>query len=98
MTMEMPRIKNCTVSDCSYNSTQICHTLAITVGEQEKPICDTYLKSELPGGNDAVIAGVGACKMHMCLHNRDLVCAAETIKVRLKEGNPICQTHKNRYK
>ena len=98
MPMEMPMVKDCSVSDCSYNSAWTCCTLAITVGKREKPICDTYLKSGEHGGKDNVIAGVGACKMYMCLHNRDLVCAAVTIKVRLKEGQPDCQTYKNRYK
>jgi len=98
MSMEMPRINDCTARDCSYNRTLTCHTPAITVGKQEKQICVTYLKSELPGGDDSVIAGIVACKIYMCLHNRDLVCAAESLQVRLKEGHPVCQTYKNRYK
>ena len=40
------------------------------------------------------IAGVGACKEHDCVYNRDLECTADGIDVRSHAGHAECATYK----
>jgi hypothetical protein len=46
--MEMTRVKSCEVAECAYNSKKMCHALAITIGDLDNPMCDTFCQSATP--------------------------------------------------
>ena len=95
MTVNMPKITACAVKDCSYNQNQQCHALAITVGGPEAyAACDTYLHAAKKGGVADVTAGVGACKVDKCSHNKSFECGAPAIKMGLHQGHADCETFK----
>jgi hypothetical protein len=95
--MKMAMIKECQAQDCSYNSERICHAMAITVGHGEQhPACDTFYKSQTPGGEKDIRAGVGACKMDSCHYNQKLECHASSIKVGYRDQEADCLTYKQR--
>lgn len=91
MTHQMPKIVKCEAVDCSYNINKQCHTLGITVGDDE-PNCDTYYHAEKRGGFKDIIGGVGACKVSACMYNQQLECTAEGISVTMSAGHPDCST------
>jgi hypothetical protein len=93
MAKQMTQIKSCSVTECSYNKHNSCHTLAITVGGPEPcPQCDTYLHGARKGGIPDMQAGVGACKVSGCSHNSDLECTAGSIMVGIHNNHPDCMT------
>lgn len=93
MPMKMPKVKDCTVSDCAYNNNKGCHALAITIGEEpDKPICDTFFQASKHGGDKSATAGVGACKTADCSYNQDYECTASDIQVGMTSGEPDCLT------
>jgi hypothetical protein len=93
--MEMPKVSDCTVSDCAYNTGKACHALAITIGENpDQPVCDTFFQSSTHGGVKGATAGVGACKTADCSFNKDFECTASKITVGMKSGEPDCLTFK----
>lgn len=97
MATKMPQVKDCTISDCAYNSKKTCHAMAITIGDKpDDPVCDTYFHSEVHGGISNLTAGVGACKTSGCSYNRDFECAAPAIHVGLKGAHPDCLTFESR--
>ena len=81
--MTMSKISECQVSDCSYNNDNNCHALAITVGDEKCPGCDTFTQSGKKGGNPGALGGVGACKVENCKYNNSLECSAGSIQVGL---------------
>jgi hypothetical protein len=83
--MEMTRVKSCEVAECAYNSKKMCHALAITIGDLDNPMCDTFCQSATQGGNEENVAGVGACA-----HNQSLECDCEGIDVGYKEAEVDC--------
>ena len=95
--MEMPKVMDCSVSNCAYNTSQACHAMAITIGEPKSdPVCDTYFESEIHGGVKDMTAGVGACKSDDCQFNSDFECMASNIRVGYKENQPDCLTFQKR--
>ncbi|HEY3490093.1 MAG TPA: DUF1540 domain-containing protein [Candidatus Deferrimicrobiaceae bacterium] len=93
MTMKMPGIAGCAVSECSFNQRNQCHALAITVGGPEKcAACDTYFQAAKKGGVPDMTGGVGACKVEACLHNKGFECAASSINVGMHMGHADCTT------
>lgn len=97
MVKEMPKIKSCEETDCSYNKHNSCHAFAITVGGEEScPMCDTYLSSPKRGGIVDVRGGVGACKVSSCSHNDSFECGAATISIAKHKGHPDCMTFHKR--
>lgn len=86
LSISMPVLQNCSVSECAYNVENGCHAKAITIGDNDIPACDTYLCISAPAGGSHVSdhshpAGVGACKVDVCRHNKDYECMAEAISV-----------------
>lgn len=79
--IDMPIVKKCYVQDCGYNSSSSCHAKAITIGDFTNPGCDTYLSVDEHSKETRRIAGVGACKVSSCKHNRDYECGAIEISV-----------------
>lgn len=98
MTEDMPGIRDCEALDCSYNVAWNCSAPVITVGRQDMPTCKTFTTADQSRGDDSGAARVGACDMHMCLRNRELMCNAYAIKVRVRDAQPQCLSFKNRYK
>lgn len=97
MTMEMPKVADCTVSNCAYNTGAACHAMAITIGDQpNEPVCDTYFQADTHGGVMDMTAGVGACKSSDCLHNTDFECTAPDVHVGLKGSQPDCLSFERR--
>lgn len=96
MPMKMPKVKDCSVSDCAYNEKKACHAMAVTIGEASDPMCDTFFQSATPGGVKDMTAGVGACKVADCRHNEHFECAASNIHVGLKHNHPDCLTFEAR--
>ena len=89
--MKMPRIVDCNMSDCAYNSENMCHALAITVGANS-PMCDTFLKLGTKGGAKEATGSVGACKVQNCKFNDSLECSAEGIHVGRHADHAECDT------
>ncbi|MCE5327584.1 MAG: DUF1540 domain-containing protein [Planctomycetaceae bacterium] len=94
--MNMPRVIQCDATDCSFNRERQCHALAVTIGDGDNPQCDTYCHGANKGGDPASIAGVGACKVASCLHNRYLECWAPNINVGMRGGDVDCLTYSKR--
>lgn len=95
--IEMPKVINCTVTNCAYNTTQICHAMAITIGDiSTRPKCDTFFQTTIHGGSKDATAGVGACKISDCGYNQELECSAQNIKVGMQSGSAECLTFKKR--
>ena len=84
----MPGVSECTIDECAYNISKSCHAMAITIGDGDRAMCDTFFKSMVRGGAKES-AGVGACKVVACRHNRDSARGATGIQV----GN--LKTHGN---
>ena len=94
--MQMPIVANCRVDDCAYNMDHCCHTGAITIGHQAYPRCDTFCHSTVKGGDMGSTAGVGACKVSICKHNKSLECLTPEIAVGYSEQEPYCLTFESR--
>ncbi len=97
MGMEMPKVMECSVENCAYNTKQTCHAMAITVGEPAgDPACDTFFTADRHGGVMDMTAGVGACKSAECKFNTDFECSALSITVGMHENQPDCLTYETR--
>ncbi|HEY5926617.1 MAG TPA: DUF1540 domain-containing protein [Kofleriaceae bacterium] len=96
ITIEMPKVEECDAIGCAYNVDRACHARAITVGHGVHPGCDTYLSSgqHVPDGPQC--AGVGACKVAVCRHNRELECTAPSIRVGVRGDAGECGTFEKR--
>lgn len=93
MAMTMPKVTDCSVTNCAYNAEKTCHAMAITVGEEpDEPVCDTFFASDTHGGVQEVTAGVGACKAADCGYNQDFECTAANIQVGYRGNEPDCLT------
>lgn len=78
--MKMAKVTQCDADECAYNWKGMCHAMAITIGDQTNPMCDTFCQSSQKGGGNAM-AGVGACKVSACVHNTQLECGCSEIQV-----------------
>ncbi|WP_043733453.1 DUF1540 domain-containing protein [Kutzneria sp. 744] len=84
----MPAVQECTVSGCSYNQDDGCHTFAITVyGANGVADCGTFVPLSRKGGLPKVLAQVGACSRADCIHNSDLECTASGVRIAPGEGD-----------
>ncbi len=90
--MDMPKVKQCDITNCSYNEGGMCHALAITVGDGKNPHCDTFCDAGHKGGDSESTAGVGACKVESCIFNTSLECQASGIKVGKRQNDVDCLT------
>lgn len=81
----MPVVASCLIEECAYNSYSHCHARAITIGDSNDALCDTYFGLVNKGATHAkpqsAATGVGACKVQSCRHNVDYECVAEEISV-----------------
>ncbi|MBL1275257.1 MAG: DUF1540 domain-containing protein [Ectothiorhodospiraceae bacterium] len=95
ITLEMPDVSTCTITDCAYNVNEHCHARAITIGDGANPGCDTYLTASHHSRNSTRVAGVGACKVVSCRYNDDFECMSNHISVAMKAGEINCITFKH---
>jgi hypothetical protein len=100
VSIEMPVVSQCSISQCAYNTDNCCHARAITVGDGAHPGCDTYLclsDATAPHSNAKKrMAGVGACKVTACRYNEDYECMAEEIHVGQTGTDVNCLTFAHR--
>lgn len=54
--------------------------------------CKTSFKSDVQGGIDGTVGGVGACISEDCVYNESLDCVADEIDVTLHGGHADCAT------
>lgn len=94
--MNMPKVTQCDVTQCSYNEKKMCRALAITIGDGSHPHCDTFCQTTSKGGDTSATAGVGACKVVECRYNSELECHAQGIRVGHLVDDVDCQTYKPR--
>lgn len=92
MAAQTPKVIDCSVTECSYNMNKQCHAIAITVGDSDCAMCDTYYKFSQKGGARDVTGSVGACKEHNCKFNNSLECSAPGIHVSSHQGHADCAT------
>ncbi len=92
LSIEMPLVGGCSVSECVYNLDQSCHARAITVGDGVSPGCDTYFNNRVHAKEKQRTAGVGACKVSACQHNNDFECGADSIQVSHVGADVNCVT------
>lgn len=87
--LEMPEVTSCDVTACAFNDKKKCHAKAITVGDKTNPGCDTFFATK---GHTTYKhgAGVGACKVESCQHNKDYFCMRESVSVRQVGSNIVC--------
>lgn len=79
-TNRISSVSACVIAECAYNANESCHAIAITIGDGDHPMCDTFFKSPKHIGIQET-AGVGACKVSACRHNMDFECGAASIRV-----------------
>lgn len=94
--MEMPKVEQCNVNECSYNDENRCHALAVTIGDGVHPHCDTYVHASHRGGDRNCDAGVGACKVEGCSNNKHLECHAKSVQIGWQGDEIDCLTYKRR--
>ncbi len=92
MAVQTPKVIDCSVRDCSYNQNKACHAVAITVGDSNCAMCDTYYHSSQKGGAMEITGSVGACKEDDCKFNNSLECSAPGIHVANHMGHADCST------
>lgn len=92
LTIEMPVVTRCTVSECAYNVSVGCHARAVTVGDGANPGCDTFLPGTRHTHDTTNMAGVGACKVESCKYNKEFECSAEGINVGGHNSRVLCLT------
>lgn len=88
----MPSVNQCDADQCAYNSDNQCHAMAITIGDENNPLCDTAFKYSTKGGVPELAGSVGACKVTSCKLNRSLECSSKGIEVKMHSNNPACNT------
>jgi len=81
VTMDMPLVSQCTISECAYNVNNNCHARAITIGDGLHAGCDTYFNNPGHTKDMTRIAGIGACKSVQCKFNEDFECMTDSITV-----------------
>lgn len=96
MTIDMPVVSACSITDCAYNTDERCHAKAITIGDGDTPHCDTLFCGSPSVKSVRQQAGIGACKVSSCSYNDDLECSANSITVGLADDSVKCLTYSTR--
>jgi hypothetical protein len=92
VTIDMPMVSQCSVTECAYNLEKKCHARAITIGNGIHPGCDTFFMTSGHVHEKKRMAGIGACKVGHCKHNADLECMAASINVARSGDSVSCMT------
>jgi hypothetical protein len=94
--MQMPHVQTCDMTDCAYNKHKQCHAIAITIGDEQGPKCDTFWSKremKMKAGDPTQMGHVGACHIDTCMYNDRLQCGAEGVTVGHKSEMPQCLTY-----
>ncbi|KAA1422746.1 DUF1540 domain-containing protein [Mumia zhuanghuii] len=95
--MELPEVHECAAAGCSYNHEHACHAGAITIsGSPHDATCGTFIDLGASGGLAKVVARVGACHRTDCVHNDELECSADAIRVGPGKDKADCLTYQMR--
>jgi hypothetical protein len=90
------KVTSCSVSECCFNDSALCHAAAIQVG-RDHPMCDTFTpQTGAACGAPDLTGDVGACLVDSCWFNAQLLCAAPGIIVGGHAGHADCQTYQRR--
>ena len=92
VTLDIAEVSGCAATQCAYNVGGDCKAQAITVGDGVHPACDTFIQAESHHTDWTGHAGVAACKVSACRHNRDYECRADGIRVDRHDGHADCVT------
>ena len=92
LTLEMPIVGNCAISDCSYNVTGACGAHAVTIGDLNNPRCDTFFAAARHVPKPQASAGVGACKVSECRNNHEFECTADIVRIGRVKNEATCTT------
>ncbi len=92
ITIEMPTVTKCMVTQCAYNASSNCHARAITIGDSIHPGCDTFVSGSRHTRQINQIAGIGACKTSGCKFNDDLECMADGVQIGMLRNEANCTT------
>ncbi len=95
MAIKSPKVSSCEVAECAYNRNGECHAMAITIGGEGCPMCDTYFVSEEEGGFNEIKGSVGACHQEDCRYNDALECIAKNISVGMHGDHAECLTYES---
>lgn len=90
--MEMTKIVNCNANNCVYNKDNMCHTMAVNIGD-DTPVCDTFMATNTKAGYDDIQGGVGSCKVSHCKFNSSLECTANNISMVSMSNHVDCATY-----
>lgn len=90
-----PEVKNCSVQECFYNCSELCHASAITVGS-DHPACDTFIDHSGEHGTPSPTGHVGACHEGDCKFNQEFSCHAGSINVDHHDNHADCVTFEQR--
>jgi len=93
-TQNLPQVKNCSVSSCSYNTDSDCHAGAITIAGDHAH-CGTFVEISFRSGLDRS-AMVGACHRAECRYNDKLECTAPSVNVGAGQDVADCLTYEAR--
>ena len=94
--MDMSKVCKCDVAECAYNSENLCHAMAITIGDTAHPRCDTLCICEESNIDLSNCAGVGACKTMVCKFNKGLECSMDEVSVGYRQNEIDCLTFQPR--
>ncbi len=94
--MSMSKVTRCDVTVCAFNQESACHAPAINVGDELRPLCDTFVESAEKAGEPDAAGQVGACKVKACQFNKKLECSAPRIAVGLMSDDPTCTTYESK--
>ncbi len=94
--MEMSKVSECEVTECAYNMDEMCHAMAITIGDTVHPMCDTACMAINEELDTSFSAGVGACKTNGCIYNQGFECVASEISVGYNSDEVDCMTFRQR--
>lgn len=90
ITMMMPVVTQCMVTDCAYNLKNTCNARAITIGDGIHPGCDTFFSNSTHTHDFNEFTGVGACKVVSCRFNSEFECNADEIHVGRNKSGVCC--------
>lgn len=94
--MTTATIDECTTTSCAFNHNG-CTAFAITIaGSANHAACGTFVELDARGGLPSASAQVGACQRAECLHNTDLMCTAEGIRVGAGADTADCLNYQAR--
>jgi len=96
MTLKTAKVRDCNAAECAYNAKNKCHAVAITIGGDSSPLCNTSMKAAKKGGVPEIKARVGACKVENCQFNKSLECTAKCIRVEMHNAYAECTMFKQK--